>query len=69
MTGRWYGYYWKEGNNDIQVEISDNMEFDEDENFISVYSGLKVVIHRNDDGSLTGMVYHVADEYRYDPEE
>ena len=66
---RWYGYFWKEENNDIQVEISDHREFDEDGNFITVHPGLKVVIHRNDDGSLTGMVYHVADEYRYDPEE
>ena len=64
----WYGYFWKEENNDIQVEISDYMEFDEDENFISVYPGLKVVIHRNDDGSLTGMVYHVAEESMYGPE-
>ncbi len=68
VTDGWYGYYWKEGNNDIQVEISDHREFDEDGNFITVHPGLKVVIHRNDDGSLTGMVYHVADEFRYDPE-
>ena len=68
VTDRWYEYFWEAENNDIQVEISDYMEFDEDGNFISVHPGLKVVIHRNDDDSLTGMVYHVADEFMYDPE-
>ena len=68
VTDGWYGYFWEEENNDIQVEISDYMEFDKDGNFISVHPGLKVVIHRDDDGSLTGMVYHVSDEFRYDPE-
>ena len=68
VTDRWYGYFWKEENNDIQVEISDHREFDEDGNFITVHPGLKVVIHRNDDGSLTGMAYHVAEKYMYDPE-
>ena len=64
----WYGYFWEEESSDIQVQVDDGMDFDEDGNFIAVHPGLKVVIHRNDDGSLTGMVYHVPDELMYDPE-
>ena len=68
VTDGWYGYFWEEENNDIQVEISDYMEFDEDGNFISVHPGFKIVIHREDDGSMTGKVYRVREELMYEPE-
>lgn len=64
----WYEYFWEEESNDIQVMVDDGMDFDEEGNFIAVHPGLKVVIHRDGDGSLTGMVYYVPDELLYDPE-
>ena len=68
VTDRWYGYYWEEGHQDFMGEYDERTVFDETGDNISFYPGFKVVIHRNDDGSLTGMVYHVADEFMYDPE-
>lgn len=67
VTDGWYVYFWEKENNDIQVQAED-LDFDEDGNFVSVFPALKVVIHRDDDGSLTGMVYHVPEKLMYDPE-
>ena len=64
----WYGYYWEEGHQDFMGEYDERTAFDETGDNVSFYPGFKVVIHRNDDGSLTGMVYHVAEEFMYGPE-
>ena len=69
VTDGWYEYFWEEESNDIQVQVDGGRDFDEEGNFISVHPGLKVVIHWEDDGSMTGRVYRVRDELRYDPEE
>ena len=69
VTDGWYGYFWEEDSNDIQVQITSEMDFDEDGNFVAVFPRIRVVIHRGDDGSLTGMVYYVPDELLYSPED
>lgn len=58
VTDGWYVYFRAEERNDIQVQ-TEGLDFDGDGNNVSVFPGLKVVIHRDDDGSMTGMVYTI----------
>ena len=57
----WYVYYREEENTDFEVQCK-GLDFDADGNSVSVHPGSKIVIHRNDDGTMTGMVYRLAEE-------